>query len=156
DQFSPNFNLHSSFTRMSISFSVDAGFTLGAALKIGDIDISLASISFAAGITLGGDIIWKLDDPDTDTLSQGLETPFASRNLEQQVMRPDELQSEVQNCGSIWEKSGDLSFGLNFFLQIKVLGIPIVNKTFDIATFKIADFTSPPCVAPPPLAHLGD
>jgi hypothetical protein len=164
DQFTPNHNLQSTFLRLTVHFSVDAGFTLSQALqdsglKIADVLNTLGvDFSFDVGFTFGGDIIWRPDDPDTASLSQGLDTPFASRTLEQQVFRPDEMASEIQDCGSLWQTSGDLTFGLNIFFRVKIFFIPIINEVFNIATFKIADFNTPPCTAmtPPPLAHLGD
>jgi hypothetical protein len=159
DQFSSTNNLHSTFFRLTVHFNVDAAFTLSGIQKIYNLDyFTFATLTFGIGFTLGGDIIWKPDDPDTATLDQQLETPFASRTFEQQVLRPDEFVAETQHCGSIWQKSGDLTFGLNFFVDFRIFGAPIFVKTFDIATFKIADFNTPPCtgMGAPPLAHLGD
>src|SRR5262249_25588558 len=67
DQFTPNHNLHSTFVRLTIHFSVDAEFTLSKILdEDSDVKAFLDKIgldlSFGLGFTLGGDIIWKPDD----------------------------------------------------------------------------------------------
>jgi hypothetical protein len=169
DQFSPNYNFHSTFMRLTVHFGVDAGFTLS---KVLEADSELKNIlskigvdfSLAAGITLGGDIYWKPYEPDAAALPDGLETPFVDpatitrEQFEQQVLRASEFLDDYQHCGSIWGKSGDLSFGFNFFLKITVFWVPIVNLVLDLATFKIADFNTGECegLGAPPLAHLGD
>jgi hypothetical protein len=163
DQFTANPNaFHSTFLTLTVAFSVDAGFSTDAILADeGEPSISDLGTSFSIGlgITFAGHITWKLDDPDTSTLSQGLETPFSDRTLEQQVMRPDEILNEIQNCGgTIWQETGNLTFGFNFVISLKIFYIPILSKTINLISFKIADFNTPPCtgMATPPLAHLGD
>jgi hypothetical protein len=161
DQISvkPNF-FQSTFMRLTVSFSVDVGFsTSSIGIEFGDILDSLGTqFTIGIGIQFGGDVIWKPDDPDTDTLTLGLETPFSERTLEQQVMRPSELVSELQNCGSIFQTSGDVTFAFNFTSSLKIFHIPIYATVINLATFKIADFNTPPCtaMAAPPLAHFGN
>jgi hypothetical protein len=159
--FAVNSNLfQSTFIRLTVSFGVNTGFsTSSIGAQVGaTLDAIGTQFTLGIGITFGGDVIWKPDDPDTDTLTDGLETPFDSRTLEQQRMRPSELVSELQDCGSIWQTSGDVTFGFNFSSSLKIFHIPIYSTLINLATFKIADFNTPPCTAgtPPPLAHMGD
>jgi hypothetical protein len=163
DQFTANPNaFHSTFLSLTVAFSVDAGFSTDAIkAKEGEPSISDLGTSFSLGIgiTFAGHIVWKPDDPDTSTLSQGLETSFADRTLEQQVMRPDEILNEIQNCGgTIWQETGDLTFGFNIVVSLKIFYVPIISKTINLISFKIADFNTPPCtgMATPPLAHMGN
>jgi hypothetical protein len=163
DQLTTNPNyFQSTFMRLTVAFSVDAGFSTDAILADeGEPSIKDTGTSFSIGIgiTFAGDIIWKPDDPDTSSLSQGLETPFSDRSPEQQVMRPAEILNEFQNCGgTLWVESGDLTFGFNFVVSLKIFYIPIFAKTFNLVTFKIADFNTPPCdgMGTPALAHMGN
>jgi hypothetical protein len=149
----------STFMRLTVSFGVDTGFsTSSIGIEFGDILDSLGTqFTIGIGITFGGDVIWKPDDPDTATLADGLETSFSDRTFEQQVLRPDEFVSETQDCGSIWQTSGDVTFGFNFSSSLKIFHIPIYSTLISLASFKIADFNTPPCTTTaPPLAHMGD
>jgi hypothetical protein len=161
DQISvkPNF-FQSTFMRLTVSFSVDVGFSTSAiGIEFGDILDSLGTqFTIGIGIQFGGDVLWKPDDPDTSTLSHGLETSFSDRTFEQQVMRASELVSELQNCGNVFQTSGDVTFAFNFEASLKIFHIPIFATVINLATFKIADFNTPPCtdMGVPPLAHFGN
>src|SRR5262249_12798394 len=115
---------------------------------------SLVDISVGIGFTFGGDVIWKLADPDVPDL----ETPFSQRSEEEQKFRGDEMVDLMTSAGSIWATSGDFTDGLNIYVSVTLFHIPVFSKVINLVTFKIADWNyARPTISSgtvTPLAHL--